>query len=108
MMEIDLPRMRSLSPRVDSPPPINTMPAMTNVNQLNLTDVIDQSTEIEQTTLNTPPMNTSKANEWKFESDACGCKMVCGCKYINKVSRTVSVYLTTYAYGVLVFARPIS
>lgn len=79
MMEIDLPRMRSLSPHIDTPPPINTMPAMT---QLNLTNI----TEAEQPTLNTPPINTTKTCEWKYESDACGCKAVCGCKYINKVS----------------------
>lgn len=77
-MEIDLPRMRSLSPHIDSPPPINTMPVMT---QLNLTDI----TETEQNTLDTPLLNTTRACDWKYDSDTCGCKTVCGCKYINKV-----------------------
>lgn len=78
--------MRSLSPHIDSPSPINTTPVMT---QLNLTNI----TEAEQPTLNTPPLNTAKTGEWKYESDACGCKAVCGCKYINKVSVQIKIYL---------------
>lgn len=87
MIEIDLPRMRSLSPHIDSPTPMSTLPAMT---QLNLTNI----TEVEQPTLNTPPLNPTKTCEWKYESDFCGCKSVCGCKYINKVSLNLYVLIS--------------
>lgn len=96
MMEIDLPRMQSLSPQFDSPS-MDTIPGMTT-----LTDI--QSSMGSEPQPEPDPSNCSiKANncEWKFDSEICGCKYTnksgCGCKYINKVSVLVSheVFLNT-------------
>lgn len=78
-MEIDLPRMQSLSPQLDSPPPIDTIQGMTKLSPA----------DIEPITTNTSnsSMNQVKSSEWNNE--ICGCKYEnksgCGCKYINKV-----------------------
>lgn len=97
MMEIDLPRMQSLSPHFDSPTPMDSMPGMT---QLDLTDVssltditltdVSPSTEPE---LEPDPscysVDNMKNCDWKLDTGICGCKYInksgCGCKYINKV-----------------------
>lgn len=82
MIEIDLPRMQSLSPQLDSPPPIETMQALTNLNT---------AADIEPIAINpsSSSMNPAKNCEWTNESEICGCryenKSGCGCKYINKV-----------------------
>lgn len=86
MMEIDLPRMQSLSPQFDSPS-MDTIPGMTTLTDIPSSMVPESQPEID-------PSNCSigKANncEWKFDSEICGCKYTnksgCGCKYINKVS----------------------
>lgn len=80
MMEIDLPRMRSLSPHFDSSQSVDSMTGMTN---LNFTDVTE-STKAEPLR---SPINESKNCDWKYVTDVCGCKSICGCKYINKVSQ---------------------
>lgn len=84
MLEIDLPRMQSLSPQLDSPPPTNApVQGMTN---LNLTD-IEPITTVHTSSSS---INQAKNCEWNNnETEICGCKYTnksgCGCKYINKV-----------------------
>lgn len=93
MMEIDLPRMQSLSPHFDSPSPLNQpLPGMT---QLDLTDITltDVSPPTEPDFEPDPSFcsvdNTNNC-DWKLDTGICGCKYLnksgCGCKYINKVS----------------------
>lgn len=83
MMEIDLPRMQSLSPQLDSPPPIESVKGMTNPN---LSDLMTSSKEPSSSSC-----DTAKNCDWKFVSELCGCKYTnksgCGCKYINKVCK---------------------
>lgn len=91
-MEVDLPRMQSLSPHFDTPATTD-MSAMTN-----LTDFVPFS-ELEpepKPVLQTSPesipssfsMEDAKNGDWNFF--ICGCnRSGCGCKYINKVSDSV-------------------
>lgn len=81
MMEIDLPRMRSLSPHFDSSPPMSSIPGMTNLNSPDICETTEPAQEPSSSS-----KNDAKNCDWKYESDVCGCKTVCGCKYINKVS----------------------
>lgn len=71
--------MRSLSPHFDSTPPTESLPGMTNLSEIN------EPTEPDPEPTNSLTDGT-KGCDWKYDSDVCGCKSVCGCKYINKVS----------------------
>lgn len=77
MLEIDLPRMQSLSPQFDSSP-LDSIPGMTN---FNLSDI----TETPEPDPSSSSLEVTKTCDWKYESEMCGCKTSCGCKYINKV-----------------------
>lgn len=95
MMEIDLPRMQSLSPQFDSSS-MDTISGMTNLTEIPL------STELQPQTQSHPSSSSvEKPNncDWKFDSEICGCKYTnksgCGCKYINKVSVFVCLLRNT-------------
>lgn len=83
-MEIDLPRMQSLSPHFDSSLDGRDYPNITN---LGLTDVSSCIAEPEPEPISDPTTSsTDDAKICDWSSDICGCKPGCGCKYINKVS----------------------
>lgn len=89
-MEIDLPRMQSLSPHFDSPP-MDTIAGMTD-----LTDVsspIEPDPQPPQQQPSSCSMEKANNCDWTTDSTLCGCKYEnksgCGCKYINKVSVSV-------------------
>lgn len=96
IMEIDLPRMQSLSPHFDTSSPINSIPGMTN-----LTDIIPSTQSTPTSQPEPEPQSNSfsfsndiaKNCDWKLDTEICGCKYErksgCGCKYINKVSVSV-------------------
>lgn len=77
-MEIDLPRMQSLSPQLDSPIPIESLKGMTN---LSISDKMPAMNCTSNSSL-----DQSKNCDWELS----GCKYTnksgCGCKYINQVS----------------------
>lgn len=91
-MEIDLPRMQSLSPRFDSSESIDSEPEMTS---LSLRDIPTPTPTHTPTTVepdsSSLTMDDAKNCDWKYGSDFCGCNKsgCCGCKYINKVSSLV-------------------
>ncbi|XP_031620894.1 segmentation protein cap'n'collar isoform X2 [Contarinia nasturtii] len=84
MMEVDLPRMQSLSPHFDSPATID-IPGMTNLTEM----MLPAEPELNPSNFS---MEDTKNGDWKFETGICGCnKSGCGCKYINKESEIVEV-----------------
>lgn len=90
-MEIDLPRMQSLSPHFDATADGRDCPSITD---LGLTDVSSYMIEPEIEPVPDPSnssMDDAKSCDWN--SDICGCKPGCGCKYINKVSAINSNYV---------------
>lgn len=82
MLEIDLPRMQSLSPHLDSPPPIDTFEAISSMSMTSLPRT-SPSTSLPM------PMAT-KSCGCTYDTEICDEKYKsrsgCGCKYINKVS----------------------
>lgn len=87
MMEIDLPRMESLSPKLDSP--------LTSEDSRECTMIMEQTNlpnDVINTTDNNQCFNT-EVNSNNF----CNCKyenkVTCGCKFINKVCITKQVKL---------------
>lgn len=79
-MEIDLPRMQSLSPPLDSPPAIDPFTDLTNIDALvDMPSIKDVSNAAGSCDLGTA------CNDL----DLCGCKLLgksdCGCRYINQV-----------------------
>lgn len=88
MMEIDLPRMQSLSPQFDSSESTDSESGMTN---LSLRDIPTPTPMVHTPTTELNPSSTSMTDakncDWTYGTDFCGCaKSNCGCKYINKVS----------------------
>lgn len=81
MMEIDLPRMQSLSPPLDSPPPIDP------ITDLNDVDVFGAMPATSDSLPSRAPCDTG------HDSDLCGCRLHgksdCGCRYINQVSDSI-------------------
>lgn len=79
MLEIDLPRMQSLSPQFDSSP-LDSIPGVTNFNLNDITETPEPDPDPSCSSL-----EVTKTCDWTYESGTCGCKTSCGCKYINKV-----------------------
>lgn len=86
MMDIDLPRMQSLSPPLDSPPSMDPFTDLTNVDALvDMPSLKDSSNAADTCDIGTV------CNDM----DLCGCKLLgkldCGCRYINQVGLLCSL-----------------
>lgn len=90
MMEIDLPRMQSLSPPLDSPSSIDPNTDIAGMDVFGDVPAIADSL---------PPPGPCDANR---DLDLCGCRLHgktdCGCRYINQVSGSIPLLSLSHPF----------